>query len=45
MKQPVINLKALKDIMNKLQANIQTQVKQIVIKQGCSCCGGGGTIK
>ena len=46
MKQPVINLKALKDIMNKLQANIQNQVKQTVIKQGCSSCGGGGgTIK
>ena len=46
MKQPVINLKALKDIMNKLQANIQTQIKETVIKQGCSSCGGGGgTIK
>ena len=45
MKQPVINLKALKDIMNKLQANIQTQIKETVIKQDCSSCGGGGTIK
>ena len=46
MKQPVINLKALQDIKNKLQANIQTQVKQTVIKQGCYSCGGGsGTVK
>ena len=46
MKQPVINLKALQDIKNKLQTNIQNQVKQTVIKQGCSSCGGGcGTIK
>ena len=46
MKQPVINLKALKDIMNKIQANIQTQIKETVIKEGSSCCGGGGgTIK
>ena len=46
MKPNLINLKALKDIKNKLQANIQTQVKQTVIKQGCSSCGGGGgTVK
>ena len=45
MKPPIINLKALQDIMNKLQTNIQTQVKETVIKQGSSCCGGGGTIK
>ena len=46
MKQPLINLKALQDIKNKLQTNIQTQVKQAVIKQGCSTCGGGnGTVK
>ena len=45
MKQPVINLKALQDITNKLQTNIKNQVKQTVIKQGCSSCGGGGTIK
>lgn len=46
MKPNLINLKALKDIMNKLQTNIQTQVKETVIKQGSSCCGGGsGTVK
>ena len=46
MKQPVINLKALQGIKNKLQTNIQNQVKQTVIKQGCSSCGGGsGTMK
>ena len=46
MKHTIINLKALQDIKNKLQANIQTQVKQTVIKQGCSSCGGGsGTVK
>ena len=46
MKHTIINLKALQDITNKLQANIQTQVKQTVIKQGCSSCGGGsGTVK
>ena len=46
MKPTIINLKALQDIKNKLQTNIQTQVKQAVIKQGCSSCGsGGGTVK
>ena len=46
MKPTLTNLKALQDIKNKLQANIQTQVKQTVIKQGCSSCGGGsGTVK
>ena len=46
MKPTIINLKALKDITNKLQSNIQTQVKQAVIKQGCSTCGAGsGTVK
>ena len=46
MKPTLINLKALQDIKNKLQTNIQNQVKQTVIKQGCSSCGGGGgTIK
>ena len=46
MKPTIINLKALQDIKNKLQTNIQTQVKQAVIKQVCSTCGGGnGTVK
>ena len=46
MKPTIINLKALQDIKNKLQTNIKTQVKQAVIKQGCSTCGGGGgTVK
>ena len=46
MKPTIINLKALQDITNKLQSNIQTQVKQAVIKQGCSSCGGwSGTVK
>ena len=46
MKPTLINLKALQDIKNKLQTNIQNQVKQTVIKQGCSSCGGGGgTVK
>ena len=45
MKPTIINLKALQGIKNKLQTNIQNQVKQTVIKQGCSYCGGGGTIK
>ena len=41
MKPTIINLKALQDIKNKLQTNIQNQVKQTVIKRGCSSCGGG----
>lgn len=46
MKPTLINLKALQDIKNKLQTNIKNQIKQTVIKQGCSSCGvGGGTIK
>ena len=46
MKPTIINLKALQDIKNKLQTNIKNQLKQTVIKQGCSSCGGGGgTIK
>ena len=46
MKPTIINLKALQDIKNKLQTNIQTQVKQALIKQGFSSCGGGnGTVK
>ena len=46
MKPTIINLKALQDIKNNLQTNIKTQVKQTVIKQGCSSCGsGGGTVK
>ena len=46
MKPTIINIKALQYIKNKLQTNIQTQVKQTVIKQGCSTCGGGsGTVK
>ena len=45
MKPTIINLKALQDIKNKLQANIQTQVKQTVIKQGCYRYRMGGMFK